>query len=123
MPSSRVIVSTALLLADLLIFAMTVGNMHGPIRFILGLILGVAIPGWSIVGLLGLHNAALELGLTLAVSMSLLIVVAQLLITFHLWHPIALEEATCLVCLPSLIWQSGLLHQLVSTRIGRRVNR
>lgn len=123
MPSSRVIVSTALLLADLLIFAMTVGNMHGPIRFILGLILGVAIPGWSIVGLLGLHNAALELGLTLAVSMSLLIVVAQLLITFHLWNPIALEEATCLVCLPSLIWQSGLLHQLVSTRIGRRVNR
>jgi hypothetical protein len=123
MPSSRVIVSTSLLLADLLIFVMTVGDMHGPIRFILGLILGLAIPGWSIVGLLGLDNAPLELGLTLAVSTSLLIVVAQLLITFHLWHPIVLEEMTCLVCLPPLIWQSDLLRQFVSRQMGRRVNR
>jgi hypothetical protein len=123
MPSPRVIVSTSLLLADLLIFVMTVGDVHGPIRFILGLILGLAIPGWSIVGLLGLDNAPLEIGLTLAVSTSLLIVVAQLLITFHLWHPIVLEEVTCLVCLPPLIWQSDLLRQFVSRQMGRRVNR
>ena len=60
------------------------------------------------VGLLKLRNAALELGLAIAVSLALLMVAAQLLITLDLWHPVTLEELTCLACLPSLIFQSNI---------------
>jgi hypothetical protein len=53
-----------------------------------------------------LDNAPLEFGLTLAVSLSLLMVVAQILMTVNLWHLVALEEVTCVVCLPSLLFQA-----------------
>lgn len=105
---SRVLVSQAALVIDCLVFLLTVGDVHGPIRFVAGLILGLFIPGWSVVGRLKLRHAALELGLAIAVSVAVLMVVAQLLITWHQWHPVALEELTCLVCLPSLISQSNI---------------
>ena len=33
-------------------------------------------------------------------------VAAQLLLTVHAWHLVALQEAVCLICIPSLIWQA-----------------
>jgi uncharacterized membrane protein (UPF0136 family) len=105
---SRVLVSQAALFTDCLVFLLTVSDVHGPIRFVAGLVLGLFIPGWSVVGRLKLRNAALELGLAIAVSVAILMVVAQLLITWHEWHPVTLEELTCLVCLPSLISQSNI---------------
>jgi hypothetical protein len=82
------------------------GNVHGSVRFVFGLVLGIAIPGWSIVGLLRLRYAALEIGLTMATSFALIMVSAQILITAHLWHLVAFEEFICMLCLPSLLWQS-----------------
>jgi hypothetical protein len=105
---SRVLVSKATLFADCLVFLLTIGDVHGPIRFVFGLVLGLFIPGWSVVGLLKLRNAALELGLAIAVSLALLMVAAQLMITLGLWHPVSLEELTSLACLPSLIFQSNI---------------
>jgi hypothetical protein len=102
----RALVSFTLLLADLVLLSMTVGSVHGPVRFVLGLILGCFIPGWSLVGLLKIGNAWLEFSLTVAVSLALLMVIAQILITTNNWHLLVLEEVTCAVCLPSLIWQS-----------------
>lgn len=105
-PDSRMVVSRALVFTDVLLFALTVGGVHGPLRFVLGLVLGLVIPGWSAVGLIGLRNPALEFGLSLAASLSLVMVAAQVMITLHLWHPVTLEEMTCVVCLPSLLWQA-----------------
>jgi hypothetical protein len=102
----RNIVSMTLLVADLVVLGMTIGDFHGPVRLVLGLVLGAVIPGWSVVGLLRLRNAALEAALTVAVSFALLMVAAQILLTVHAWHLDVLEEATSAVCLPSLIWQS-----------------
>jgi uncharacterized membrane protein len=102
----RVYSSRTLLIADVLVFFLTTGNVHGAVRIILGLTLGVAIPGWSLVGLLKLQKASLEIALSLAVSLSLLMVTAEVLMSLHLWHLVALEEVTSLVCLPSLLWQS-----------------
>jgi hypothetical protein len=110
---SRMVVSMALALADVLILGLTIGDVHGPLRFILGLVVGLVIPGWSIVGLIGLRSAALEIGLSLATSLSLVMVAAQIMITLHSWHPVALEEVTCLVCLPSLLWQTGHFRRVV----------
>ena len=103
----REIVSLLLVVVDLVTFAMTIANTHGPVRFVLGLILGLVIPGWSVVGLIRLRNAPLEVGLSMAASLAMLTITAQALMALNLWHPIALEEVLCVLCLPSLLWQSG----------------
>jgi uncharacterized membrane protein len=101
-------VSISLLVADLVVLIMTIESLHGPLRLVLGLVLGLVVPGWSVVGLLGLENAALEVGLTVAVSLASCMVVAQVLLTVHAWHLGVFQEVTCVLCLPSLIWQAHL---------------
>ena len=103
-PSS--LLSMFLFWVDVVVVLMAFAGLHGPLRLILGLVLGLLIPGWSIVGPLGLGNGALAFGLTVAVSFALLMVCAQLLMAFHAWHLVALEEVTGLACLPSLLRQS-----------------
>jgi hypothetical protein len=76
------------------------------IRFVLGLVLGLAIPGWSIVGLIHFRDTALEIALSMAASIAIVMVGAQLLITMHFWHLEAFEVFLCLVCLPSLMYQA-----------------
>jgi len=98
-------VSLLLLVIDLSALVLAVANVHGPFRFAVGMILGVIVPGWSIVGLLHLGNAAMEISLTIAVSLALLMVVAQLLVLIHAWHLVGLEEFVCIACIPSLTWQ------------------
>lgn len=105
--TTRVLVSRFLILVDVAVFVLTVGSFHGPVRLVLGLVFGLFVPGWCIVGLLKLDNPPLEIGLTVAVSLSLLMVIAQILITINQWHLGALEIAICIVCLPFLILQSG----------------
>jgi hypothetical protein len=112
--TTRGTISAFLAVVDVVTLMLTVADIHGPMRFFLGLILGIFIPGWSLVGLIKLRNAALEVGLTMATSLAYVMLAAQVLITAGLWHPIVLEEFTCVVCLPSLLWQSG-------TRLRRRL--
>lgn len=81
-------------------------DVTGSLRFILGLVLGLAIPGWSIVGLINFRDTALEIALSMAASFALVMVGAQLLITLHFWHLEAFEVFLCLVCLPSLMHQA-----------------
>lgn len=107
--ANRASFSITLLVVDLLVLGLTVADLHGPVRFTLGLILFIVIPGWSLVGLLRLGNAALELGLTVAVSLALLMVTAQILLAVHAWHLVVLQEVICLICIPSLIWQTLLI--------------
>lgn len=106
-PGPRVNLSKLLVAVDAAVLLMTLVGAHGPVRFVLGLVLGLVIPGWAIVGLINFKNAALEVSLTLATSLALLMIAAQIMITLNLWHPVLLEEFTCLVCLPSLLWQSA----------------
>lgn len=81
-------------------------DVTGSVRFVLGLVLGVAIPGWSIVGLIHFRDTALEVALTMAASFAVVMVGAQILITIHFWHLEAFEIFLCLVCLPSLMYQA-----------------
>jgi hypothetical protein len=78
----------------------------GPGRFLFGLALGVVIPGWAIVGRLKLHDAALEVGLSIASSVAILILCAQALITIHFWHLTAFDLVLSFAVLPSLLYQS-----------------
>jgi len=108
----RAIISATLVIVDVATFVMAVANVDGPVRFVLGLIFGIAVPGWSIIGLINFKNAALEVGLTFATSLSLIMIFAQIMMTVSLWHPVSLEEILCLICLPSLVWQARPLNRL-----------
>jgi uncharacterized membrane protein YfcA len=102
----RPALSVLLALIDVTTIGLTLGNNHGPVRFVLGLAMGLFIPGWSVVGLLKLKNAPLEFSLSAGTSLALLTIAAQFLMTIHAWHLGGLEVATGLVCLPSLLFQS-----------------
>lgn len=103
---ARSVISIVVLLADILMLYASVANVHGPARVVLGFALVGVIPGWSIVGLMRLANPALEIGLTVAVSLAVCMMGAQVLLTLHAWHLVAAREALCLVCIPSLAWQA-----------------
>jgi uncharacterized membrane protein len=107
---ARQSLSRALVIVDLAVFALTVANQHGVARFVLGLAFFLVIPGWSVVGLLKLRNVPLEIGLTVASSLALLMTAAQVLMTIHVWRLAGLEMVTCIACLPSLMVQSRLRH-------------
>jgi hypothetical protein len=107
--SARINISRILVLIDVVLFVLTAAGIHGPLRLVCGLVLGVVIPGWCIVAPLKLDNPPLELGLTLTVSLSLFILLAQILETLNLWHLVAFEEITCAVCLPFLLHQAKLV--------------
>jgi hypothetical protein len=81
-------------------------DVSGSIRYVLGLLLGLAIPGWSIVGLIHFRDTALEIALSMAASLAIVMVGAQLLVTLHFWHLEAFEVFLCLACLPSLMHQA-----------------
>jgi hypothetical protein len=99
--ASRVFVCIAV--SDVLLALL---NVSGGIRYVLGLTLGLAIPGWSIVGLVHFRDTALEISLSLAASLAIVMVSGQLLITMHFWHLELFEVLLCLVCLPSLLHQA-----------------
>jgi hypothetical protein len=93
------------LFVDALVLYSAVGDTHGAARLVFGLAMIVVIPGWSIIGLLGLKDPALEVGLTVAVSLALYTVAAQILMALDAWHLVALEEAVGVLCVPLLMWQ------------------
>jgi hypothetical protein len=103
---ARATISSALVVADVALLVLIVTGVHGPVRFVVGLAVALLVPGWAIIGPLRLVSTALEIGLTIAVSLSVLLVAAQLLITARLWHLTALQVAVCLLSLPSIVWQA-----------------
>jgi hypothetical protein len=103
---ARVVVSRIFVFIAVMNILFAAIDWTGPVRYLFGLALGVAIPGWAIVGRLNLRYAALELGLSIATSLALLIVCAQVLITIHFWHLTAFDIVLSVAVLPSLLYQS-----------------
>lgn len=99
-------VAGLLLIIDLTSLVLAVSNVHNPVRFVTGLLLGVVVLGWSVVGLLPLDDVALLIGLSVAVSLSLLMLIVQALMALGAWHLAGLQIAISILCVPSLLWQS-----------------
>ena len=114
---ARVVVSRLFVVITALNIFLAVIDVTGPVRYLFGLALGVAIPGWAIVGRFKLHDAALEVGLSIATSVALLIISAQVLITVHFWHLTVYDVVLSFAVLPSLLTQS---HWPLSTSRWRR---
>ena len=102
----RLRVSIALVAVSLAIVALGLAQVHGPVRFVVGLAFGLLVPGWAVVGWMRLAQPALELGMTLAASVTILMLSAQVLITVHLWYLMGFGEVLGLVCAASLALQA-----------------
>jgi uncharacterized membrane protein len=100
-------VALAACVLDLCALGLIAGQAHGPVRQVFGLACCLLVPGWAIVGPLRLHHAALEASLAVATSLASLLVVAQIAITFGIWHLTAIDVVVSLACLPSLVWQAA----------------
>ena len=107
----------ALTTLDVLTLIAVLADVGGVPRELLGLLFVAFVPGASIVGLLRLRDAALELAVVFAFGLSSLILVAQLVITLHAWHLFALEVALLVAFLVPLGVQ---LAQSASLRGWRR---
>ena len=102
---ARARVSLVLTALDVVAFALALSGTGGPVRFAVGVAFGLLVPGWSLVGFVRLRSLPLELGLTLAASLALVMVLAQLMMTVHLWDPSGLMvwlSAACVVPLTAL---------------------
>jgi hypothetical protein len=103
---ARVVVSRIFVFVTVLNIFNAVIGWTSPVRYLCGLALGIAIPSWAIIGRLKLDDVALEAGLSLATSVAILIVSAQVLITIHFWHLTAFDVLLSFAVLPSLLHQS-----------------
>jgi hypothetical protein len=101
--SYRAFLSRVLVAVDLANIVMTLIGAHGPIRFTFGLILGLFIPGWSVIGSLKLRNFALEFCLSMASSLAIILIAAQTMTLLNFWHLGAFEVFVCCVCLIPLV--------------------
>ncbi len=102
----RRMISLFLSLCDLVLMVLTMTSAHGPLRFALGLVLGLIIPGWCIIGWMRLVEPFLEASMTIGVSLALIMLSAQLMLTWHWWHLGGFEIILCAICLPILLAQS-----------------
>jgi hypothetical protein len=103
--SWRAIVTATVLAVDILALYTAVTNVQGTMRVILGLAMVLVVPGWSVIGLVRLADPALEVALTVAVSLASYIIAAQILLTFNAWNLSALQKISCVVWIPFLMWQ------------------
>ena len=79
-------ISLSLLGTDLVACVLVLFHTSGPVRLLAGVVQGLLVPGWSVVGRLKISNVAMEIGLVLATSVSLLMIVAQILMSVNWWH-------------------------------------
>lgn len=102
----RRVVSLLLSVVDVVVLVMTIAGSHGPVRFALGLVVGVVIPGWCVIGWLRLGDPFLEASLSIALSLALVMLCAQMMMTVHWWHLAGFEILLCAVSLPVLVWRA-----------------
>ena len=85
----RDFVTVALLLVDAIVGVLVAAGIGGSARVAIGLTACLTVPGWAVVAHLNLRWPAAEAALTLAASLAILLVIAQLMISVRAWHPFA----------------------------------
>jgi hypothetical protein len=96
---------------DLAAVSATLLHVAGPVRVLLGLGFLLFVPGLAIVGWLRLDWPAAELSLTVALSLSVVLLGSQVMLWAHWWHPVSLQVllgalAAAALC-SQLLWSHG----------------
>ncbi len=79
------------ILLDVAAVAATLVHVTGPVRVLLGLGFLLFVPGLAIVGWLRLTWPAAELSLTVALSLSVVLLGSQVMLWVHWWRPVSLQ--------------------------------
>ena|SRR5215208_1946659 len=85
--------------------ALMAADVDSPLRVAAALMLFALAPGAALVGLLAPRSAASEIALVLGVSLAVSTVAAQLMLSLHLWSPLAGACVLAAACLPPIVLQ------------------
>jgi uncharacterized membrane protein len=84
--------ATVVILAiDLLAVVLTLANVHGPLRLVLGTAFILAVPGWAVVGYLHLDWPAAEVALGISTSLAITVLGSQVMLWTHTWDPVTYQ--------------------------------
>jgi hypothetical protein len=86
---ARDAVTAAMLLIDLTALALVTAGVGGAVRFLIGMVVALAVPGWAVVSHLDLRWPAAEVALSTAGSLAAVLLVAQLTVMTRAWQPTA----------------------------------
>ena len=99
----RTVATWSALAVDAAALGLSGSGATGAPRLLAGLAFLLAVPGWAVVGFLRLGWPAAEVSLTVATSLALVLLGAQVMLWAHVWQPLALQAvvgslaAACLV--------------------------
>jgi hypothetical protein len=93
--------ASACVLAPVLMAA----DVHSPLRVAAALALFALAPGAALVGWLARRSPRVELVLVVAVSLGLSTVAVELMLSLHIWSPLAATCVLAAACLPSIVLQ------------------
>jgi len=91
-----------LLAIDLVLLLSTLIHLGGELRFLVGLVFTLVIPGWCLMSYVRVASPALAWSLVVGTSLAILLLASQLALSAHYWHPRAqteLLELLCALCL------------------------
>jgi uncharacterized membrane protein len=100
---SRDSATAVLLIVDVTELVLVAAGVGGTVRFVAGMVTGLAVPGWALVSHLDLRWPAAEIALSLAGSLAVLLLVAQLMVITRQWHPAAATWAVGAVAAVALV--------------------
>jgi hypothetical protein len=80
-------------------------GITGPLRVGSALAFVVTVPGWTILGYARSKDALLMLSLAIGVSLTVVMLVAQVMMSVHYWHAVRMFEWSTLLCIGGLVIQ------------------
>jgi hypothetical protein len=101
---TRVIVTRSLLIVDVAAMLLDVFQVHGTLRFVVSLVFGLTVPGWSIVGFIHIRDVAWLVALCVATSLALETVLGEIILSWW-WHLQIFEVILTLICASLLVRQ------------------
>jgi hypothetical protein len=105
--TSRRITAVGLMVLTAATAVLTAVDVHTPLRLSVTIAFAALAPGWAAVAYLGINSSSLAWITSIAVSISLAILIAQIMVSANWWHPVG---ALLVLCGLTLI---ALLHHFV----------
>jgi uncharacterized membrane protein len=105
--TTRRITAAALIVLTAATAVLTAADVHSPLRLFLTVAFATLAPGWAAVAYLRITPLSLAWITTVAVGLSLAILIAQIMVLARWWHPVdallALCGLTFIALLPHLV--------------------
>jgi uncharacterized membrane protein len=101
--TSRRITAAGLMVLTAATAVLTTVDVHTPLRLTLMVAFATLAPGWAAVAYLGITPSSLAWITSIAVSISLAILIAQIMVSANWWHPVGALLTLCGLTLIALL--------------------